>query len=79
MDHAFAVRTENTWIFALRYLNWGVNSKLPSYPIRLLILNPLTLANRRKMLSDVFINNLIEVDIDSNDLLGCLIFSVSGY
>ena len=67
---------KNFLIFALRGLNWNSNLRLPSYTNRLLLLNLPSLANRRTMLGVVFINNLINGDIDSDDLVSRLHFSV---
>jgi len=40
-------------LFALRSLNWDQKVRLPSYQSRLLLLNLLTLVNRRTMLGTV--------------------------
>jgi hypothetical protein len=66
----------NFLLFALRSLNWDENLRLPSYNSRLLLLNLPSLTNRRTMLGVLFINNLMQGDIDSEALLRQLHFSV---
>jgi hypothetical protein len=67
---------KNFLIFALRGLNWDVDIRLPPYTNRLRLLNLPSLANRRTMLGVVFMNNLIQGDVESVDLVSQLNFAV---
>jgi len=50
---------KNFLLFALRRLKWDANRILPPYSSRLLLINFMSLANRRTMLGTVFICKLI--------------------
>jgi len=63
-------------LFALRSLNWYQNVRLPSYQSRLLLLNLITLVNRRTMIGTIFMQNLIRGDIDSVELVNRRTFNV---
>lgn len=68
--------TDEIFIFAFRGLNWDKILSLPSYINRLLLLNMLALTYRRTMLGILFINNLMQGDIDSGTLVRELHFSI---
>lgn len=74
-DHIKSAQN-NFLIFALRGLNWDVDLRLPPYTNTLRLLNLPSLANRRTVLGVVFMNNLIQGDIESVDLVSQLNFAV---
>ena len=63
-------------LFALRNLNWNSAVRLPPYISRLKLIDLPTLLNRRTMLGIVFVNNLINGNVDSCYLLKNISFNV---
>lgn len=56
-------------LFALRSLPWGNPRVLPKYEHRLLLIDMVTLSDRRKLLGSIFVNKLLNGEINSSFLL----------
>jgi hypothetical protein len=63
-------------LFALRNLRWSSEFRLPPYSHRLKLINLPMLMNRRLMLGVVFLNNLLNGNVDTSYLLSCIKLNV---